>query len=592
MDDATKETAENAISLICALDAYRLRVPTMEALWTSSSFRQEKLHALLRADGLRTLIDVTTREDVKVLRSYWLGLGMKTQKCEVEQWTGVKPKGNWCPRRVNSGSTNARGLPEEDWGSEKREDIRSALGQRIHERQLKEIGERLVRAGELYGRLEGWAQNQNTLEVLGDVVAMAVVPVSSRAADETYAHLLCLKPGVFKWAWRWHGTMDKVAYEHFYEYAETLERIRCDDYRDISNGGLRTLNPYVFNTLNVLKSTGDHPAALLLGCRSGAQYPVLGHDGRIVGVIALYVPIYHFFSEYGGIEAEGGHLAPAVAAAWGTVREGDDEEKVAAAREAAAKEWKKCWGQCAMEGAETECEHRSKCLARDLLSPFRNGTDVGKTVLKHLEYFSAPGDLDSLVATVKQELLKEPYSGYGEMVTQASKATEAKEVNIEELQDLGEWIVMLQQADPPSAAFVELQRMLRLEKEDWFGKVHASLSAPNGINPGSALKVRRCLDGMVWPALRRVALEVGRDPTIVSTFAVEKSRWFEFRVIHWTFRCRFVSKMDELEAFNVYEKDAGRGEESVLGLLDGTGGEAYEAALAALKRVAAQKSEG
>lgn len=66
-------------------------------------------------------------------------------------------------------------------------------------------------------------------------------------------------------------------------------------------GGIRSLNCSYFNQVKSLSSCGDHPAALLFGCRSGAQFQILDVDteaNKIAGIVAIYCPFYNLWHHF------------------------------------------------------------------------------------------------------------------------------------------------------------------------------------------------------------------------------------------------------------------------------------------------------
>ena len=86
-----------------------------------------------------------------------------------------------------------------------------------------------------------------------------------------------------------------------------MQDVNTCDYREDMQGGIRSLNCSYFNHLRELSTRGDHPAALLFGCRSGIQYQILSGDGekhRIVGMVAVYFPFYHFWENF-SVSGEG-----------------------------------------------------------------------------------------------------------------------------------------------------------------------------------------------------------------------------------------------------------------------------------------------
>lgn len=303
------EPLNDVLTLICAADALLLRAELTRILWdsfeytikTSNSTDVIAGYSPVNFDGrLKTLVP----QDVDVLLAFWRALNTTQQTMEAKRWSA------------------ALQVVKSPYDEEVHKIVQDSFG----DIDLQKMAERVLRYADLRGNLvdfysaytayeqSGWdtAQKAVLLNEWANLFAALVIPITYTNGIP-HLRTLCL-PYHYKGIHTLHATTDALAYKAFYKYARhELGNINCKDFREDPKGGIRSLNNLYFNNLKTLSSCGDHPAALLLGCRSGVQCQVLwSEDGqtRVIGMFALYFPFYEFWKKF-SIDQADGMLLPA-----------------------------------------------------------------------------------------------------------------------------------------------------------------------------------------------------------------------------------------------------------------------------------------
>jgi LmbE family N-acetylglucosaminyl deacetylase len=127
-------------------------------------------------------------------------------------------------------------------------------------------------------------------------IVLAVVPQGNRL------HVLCPDPA--------SGTvvspypaMDQASFSAYYDYVTwEFARHTYTNKREDPQWGLRSMSCSAFPRLTALRSGQDHPVAIVLGCRSGIQFPILSNaDHSVVGMVAVYSALPDYFSLFHNI---------------------------------------------------------------------------------------------------------------------------------------------------------------------------------------------------------------------------------------------------------------------------------------------------
>lgn len=277
---------KDLISLVCAYDSILLKKEITTNIWKELETRIDVLKtdiSFLNNANIIHNLDQLVKDDAKTLLSYWCSLNYNQQNDEHRNWLNLNPE-----------------KKEEMLYGDAKDYIRKEL----NDPKIIDIADRVLRYGQLTNKFSIFWENylnyyknnkekayrDKLLDSWSDLFVVLVAPVKQQ--DNIY-HLrtLGLKPK-YKIGETVYSHLDGDAYNSFFSYINAeMNDIQCCDYRQFKNAGVRSLNSAYFNNLDDLLSIGDHPAALLCGCRSGIQFQVRS-DEKIVGMVMIYFPLY------------------------------------------------------------------------------------------------------------------------------------------------------------------------------------------------------------------------------------------------------------------------------------------------------------
>lgn len=290
MGKTNKNDFNDLVGVVCALEALKLKNKLSLKLWQGLKSENkieklvEKLDPEYFTDHLSKLIEL----DSGTLRSYWCSLNLSQQKSENTKWKQLE-------------------VEESDIEGE----VKKFIKKNLYDDRLISIAEKVLRYSKLLDKISDfWEKYQNHKKAeniknekelyasWSDLFVVLVSPVTEE--DGNYQLRTMNLNHEFNINEKIYSHMDKSARETFFKYVNTqMEEIRCCDYRDFKNAGIRSLNCTYFNNLDQLKSCGDHPAALLCGCRSGLQYQVINNkENKIIGMVTIYFPLYDLWENF------------------------------------------------------------------------------------------------------------------------------------------------------------------------------------------------------------------------------------------------------------------------------------------------------
>jgi len=309
----------DVLSLVCARDAFLLRQRLSEPLWecvrkylkVTPDNWSEKLSWLNPESVFTAGFHELISRDVDNLWRYWRNWkSLSDQSIEKkESWSiGLSPD-------TQDADLRSRTCKELGDLLRNKSQIAGIANLSLRYSVLRKNMQTFwIACGNYFGSSDKQPEGnfeQELLEKWGNLFTVLVIPVC-KESDAYFLRMLCPDPR-YKGIHTIRATTDEAAYKAFYDYVaeNALANYKCDeDVLARLSGGIRSLNCYVFNDLGILTSVGDHPAALLWGCRSGAQYQVrldTGAKHSIIGMIAVYAPLYDFF-KYCGFPQVGGSL--------------------------------------------------------------------------------------------------------------------------------------------------------------------------------------------------------------------------------------------------------------------------------------------
>lgn len=321
------------LSLVCARYAYVVRRATTRLLLDHIIQRNPtdpaSVLGLLEPSRFVESINDTVKRDSASLLKCWRALNASQQNAEYQRWHALEP--NICGRGIHG-------------------TVENVCEQTFYSRKLREIAENVLRFGtavdnmeHFWGALSTWQDHPKDAgaqaqlyDTWADLFSIIVWPVEPAQRDAHVLHALCV-PGQYKRVNNLIASTDEEAYGAFAGYvSDEMQTVWTGDYREDVHGGIRSLHCYYFNDLSSLSSCGDNPAALVIGCRSGVQYQIRSYvePRQIIGVVAMYIPVYDFFARMFGLR-QAGLLIDSdgeYAELWsrGNVRGGrDDRKKVA-----------------------------------------------------------------------------------------------------------------------------------------------------------------------------------------------------------------------------------------------------------------------
>ena len=285
----------DVVSLILSADAERLRHHIAQALWDYASNEPTEYFEQLR-DGQFWLkhYEALVKEDAATLKKHWLSRDDSEREEASQKWGGLAPEGN---------------------DSSLRASIDRLVRSVITTKELRDIASRVLRYETLRAFTEDLGKKPlDVLEQWENLLSVIVAPVTVAGAEspEHHLHILCPRPDLCSLQ-DLHATADDGAYAYFYKYVyDNLEDYTCVEERGMPYSGIRSLNCSLFRRERELDSEDDYPAALLGGCRSGVQFPILlPSDGyRMIGMAAIYFPHYDYFLQFHKIR-ETGFMVPA-----------------------------------------------------------------------------------------------------------------------------------------------------------------------------------------------------------------------------------------------------------------------------------------
>ena len=298
MIELNNQIPKKVISLICATDAFLLRNRIAWNLWYELEKRVK--------DGKVRIEDIDPRTDqykynefieadTSVIRSYWCSLNDFLKRMDFKE--NFKNK-----------------LEPDNENDFLYYEVSQAIENQLYSKGAREIAHIVLRYSKLFKMLDDFnvlykqylekkdnRSFEKLMDAWSDFFVVLVSPVNS-SEGKFRLFTMNLDPS-YQIVKKLYAHMDTKAYKCFYQYVRTkVTDIDCRDYRQYINAGIRSLNCAYFNNLNSLISCGDHPAALLCGCRSGVQYQVrakINGVDQIIGMVTVYFPIYNFWSLFG-----------------------------------------------------------------------------------------------------------------------------------------------------------------------------------------------------------------------------------------------------------------------------------------------------
>ena len=360
------DISKDLIALICATDAFCLRKSITNKLWECIESKIDINNPLkelwwLSPEGFHESLHMMLEEDAQTLRICWRALNHSQQQLETK----------WCS-----------GLGADENDSNLNDKVEDAVSLLIRDRHLSAITNNVIRLSSLVESItQFWqacrayfegeertpSQKELLLKYFAELFAVLVMPVTKNNGNY-HLYTLCPNPK-YKGIHRLHATTDMAAYEKFYSYASgQMLDIVCSDYREDMQSGIRSLNCIYFNHLKMLSTCGDHPAALLFGCRSGAQFQILANSSsqhNIVGMVAVYFPLYGLWDKIFSLSNSGPLMGKA------NFNDADEE-------------YRKFWDT---EDYVGDIRNAGINLATKLLAPVRQDADC-KEVVSHLSFLS------------------------------------------------------------------------------------------------------------------------------------------------------------------------------------------------------------
>lgn len=280
---------EDIINIVCAYDAIALKNDLTKKIWHELESRINS--QTIRIDELKPKLRELIKSDAKTLRAYWCTLNYSQQQKEKDRWGDLI-------------------IDKSDWSLYL--DAKQYIREELFDKNLIKIADSVLRYNKLFKKLNIFLGKyteykndksllQSLLESWSDLFVVLVSPVIK--TNNIYnLRTMNLNPN-FNINEKLFSHLDETAYKNFYSHVDDeMEDIQCCDYRPFPNAGIRSLNCTYFNHLSQLISSGDHPAALLCGCRSGVQYQVRAsspNDDQIIGMVTIYFPFYGLWNLFG-----------------------------------------------------------------------------------------------------------------------------------------------------------------------------------------------------------------------------------------------------------------------------------------------------
>lgn len=316
-DNFVKEQSRkcaDVISLILTRDAYVLRHKIAENLWRHIEQKYPDAQNLSKAlceyglspKGFKSNCEELFLHDIEAFNDCWKSLSAGTQNTLHTAW-GVLPSKDKSEKDLTEKFN--RIIEKQTWNP-----FFEDMAKRFP--RYSQLYTKIAvfwNAWTIYGQQQSFGKStstayENLLRTWEELFSVLVVPVSrSRNAD--YLCVFCPNSR-FRNVHKYFTNIDTNAYQVFQRYTQKhMQDINCTSYRNILNGGIRSLNCYVFNRLKALNSKDEHSEAILFGCRSGVQYQVLANPNissqSIIGMVTVYFPLYDFFERFGFIKGNG-----------------------------------------------------------------------------------------------------------------------------------------------------------------------------------------------------------------------------------------------------------------------------------------------
>lgn len=286
-----KQADNSIIQIVLARDAISLQNRITKILLEEIMNKQDGDEIIKRSfsrPGFVEKFKSMVKEDLKALHLYWVNHGSET-----------KISGKFNKLKDEEKDITIGGILESELNS-------------IKDSKFKIFCKKVLRYNILYQNIKSFYEsylqyqenydNDNFNKLLyfwSKLFAVLICPVvHNQSEPNLHLYIMCVAPE-YKPYDTIYTNMDKHAYNIFHSYVKTgsnLWNTPCEDYRKYMLWGIRSLNCIYFNRLSALESTIDHAVALLCGFRSGIQFQILSPQNNIIGIVAVYTPIYDFWN--------------------------------------------------------------------------------------------------------------------------------------------------------------------------------------------------------------------------------------------------------------------------------------------------------